>query len=90
MPLLHFNANFREATKETPVIGKGFAVPVYFIANNILYKGEYCDNKCFYAYECLGTECLATADGLKFEGTGEVCEYWCYVHELRHGKAFIV
>ncbi len=80
--------DFKEANKHVPVLPKtDLVVPVYFICNNLLYKGEYHMNTCFYAYSMLGKmDCFASATGRfkDYNGIGQnkVCTHWCYVDEF--------
>ncbi len=65
-------------------------VPVYFMADEQLWRGEFHVNGCFYAYGCVGNiECLASMNGKltgAFSGDGNCskCVGWCYIDELRH------
>ena len=80
--------NFKEAKNEIPVIQEGLTVKVYFIVDNVLYKGTYHRNGHFYAYEiCGGFDCFASATG-EGEGwngkfTNDICTHWCYVDDLK-------
>ena len=79
---------FRSTKQVAPIIENfKLTVPVYFIVDNRLYKGEYHANGNFYAYKILGSfDCFASKDGKytgQMSGDNEVCTYWCYVDDLQ-------
>lgn len=84
---IKIDAIFRNANKVAPVTGTALSVPVYFISNNKLYKGEYHNNENYYAYKVGGSfDCFASKNGHykgQMSGTNEVCSHWCYVDELQ-------
>jgi hypothetical protein len=75
---IKFEGVFKNARAESPVIPeKKYSVPVYFMANDMLFYGHYRGNKLyqadlFYAIAC--DPCLMKEKW--------VCTHWCYVHEL--------
>lgn len=85
---MNFTGDFKDTKKETPKIKLGsFTVNVYFICNNILYKGEYHTNGHYYAYKLGGDfDCFASKDGvvkgLGHSSTNEICTHWCYLDEF--------
>lgn len=83
-----FSANFKDTKKFTPKIKDGFTVNVYFICDNILYKGVYHTNEQFYAYSVLGKfDCFASKNGnyksLSGNNKNSICTHWCYVEEFK-------
>jgi hypothetical protein len=67
--------------------GLNFTVkPIYFVVNNILYRGEYHKNGWFYAYQSCGDiEIMAIGNKQKFvKGISHkkeheiYAEYWAY------------
>lgn len=85
---MNFTGDFKDAKKDTPKIElSNFTVKVYFISDNILYKGEYHTNGNFYAYKLNGNfDCFASKDGvykgLDNDGKNQICSHWCYLDEF--------
>ncbi len=85
---MNFTEDFKDTKKETPKTKlMELTVKVYFICNNILYKGEYHTNGNFYAYKICGSfDCFASKDGtfkgLEKDGENDICTHWCYVDEF--------
>jgi len=87
-----FSAHFKDTKKEMPIVSpKQWTVAVYFICENILYRGEYHQNGCFYAYRTTSQfDCFASKDGVSktWNGTSKnkICTHWCYVDELNKNQ----
>lgn len=74
-----------------PDTGKEWTVPVFFIADNQLWRGVYHQNGCFYAYGACGQiKCMASKNGT-FNGVFQssktsVCTQWAYVDQFTFSK----
>ena len=85
---ISFTAHFKDAKKEAPIVKGEITVKVYFICEEVLYKGTYHLNEQYYTYEiCGGFDCFASKKGTyqSWNGKGEnkICSHWCYVDELK-------
>ena len=86
-----FQAEFKNPKKDVPETNS-LTVDVYFTVKDILYKGYYHINKCYYADERNNRNIFASANGTYDPGFGhgdgknDVCTGWCYVDELIHIK----
>lgn len=72
-----------------PDTGKEWTVPVFFIADNQLWRGVYHQNGCFYAYGTCGQkECFASRSGVRRDHTDRrsqsVCTQWAYVDQFTY------
>jgi len=79
---------FKDAKKEAPQLSNNeLTIPVYFICNGVMFKGEYHLNKNYYAYLSGGTfDCFASASGEykgMSSGKNEICTHWCYISDLK-------
>lgn len=81
-----FEVEFNSANI-VPNTGNKFTVPVFFIAEGQLWRGEYHQNGCFYAYGVCGkVECFASYTGVRRDHTERrsmsVCTQWAYVDQF--------
>ena len=81
--------DFKETSKELPVIPKLFTVDVWFVCNKQLFSGHYHFNGCFYSDKTHhGESCIANVNGIIGDlhvsrGADWICTHWCYKNELK-------